>query len=469
MSELAVIDPATEEVVATVRDATPGDARAAADRAAAAFPGWASTPPRQRAEVLRRAHEGLLARAGEAAETIVRENGKPLAEAKGEVTYAAEFLRWYGEEAVRVDGAVVDAPAGGGKLLTLRQPVGVSLLVTPWNFPAAMLTRKVAPALAAGCSVVAKPAEATPLTALLLAEVLRDAGVPDGVVEVVVTSDAAGVVDAVLGDDRVRKLSFTGSTEVGRVLLEKAAARVVNCSMELGGNAPFIVFADAASLPGGLDAAVDGAMIAKLRHNGEACTAANRLYVEAPVADEFAARLTAAMRALRLGPGLEPGTTLGPLIDADTRDKVERLVQAGVDDGATVLTGGRRPADRPTGFFYEATVLGGVRHGSPAVVEEIFGPVAPVIAFDPGAGDDVVAMANDVEVGLVAYVYTADIGRALSVAERLETGMVGINKGLVSDPAAPFGGVKQSGLGREGGHDGLLAFTETKYVAVDWS
>jgi succinate-semialdehyde dehydrogenase/glutarate-semialdehyde dehydrogenase len=325
-----------------------------------------------------------------------------------------------------------------------------------------MLARKIAPALAAGCTAVAKPAELTPLTALLLAEVLAEAGVPDGVVELVVTDDPAPVVDAVLGDPRVRKLSFTGSTAVGRRLLARAADGVVRCSMELGGNAPFVVFADA-----DLDEAVAGAMVAKLRHNGEACTAANRFYVEQPVAEDFARRLATAMASLHVGHGLDPATTLGPLVDAGARDKVERLVQTGIDEGATVRTGGRRPADRPRGFFYEPTLLTGVEHGSSLVAEEIFGPVAPVIAFAPD--DDVVALANDVDAGLVAYVYTRDVGRALAVAERLDTGMVGLNKGLVSDPAAPFGGAKRSGLGREGGHEGLLAFLETKYVAVDWT
>jgi succinate-semialdehyde dehydrogenase/glutarate-semialdehyde dehydrogenase len=463
MGTLEVIDPATEDVISTVADATPADARAAVDRAAAASPSWAGTPPRRRSEILMNAHDRLLARADEVAETIVCENGKPIAEARGEVAYAAEFLRWFAEEAVRMDGGIVQAPGGGGKIVTLLQPVGVSLLVTPWNFPAAMLARKAGPALAAGCTVVAKPAELTPLTALLLGQVFRDAGVPDGVVEIVTTSDPSNVVSAILDDERVRKLSFTGSTEVGRILLAKAAERVVNCSMELGGNAPFIVFADA-----DMDAAIEGAMLSKLRNNGETCTAANRLYVEAPVAAQFAERLAEAMARLPVGPGLDPMTKLGPLIDADTRDKVERLVQAGLDEGARVLTGGRRPPDRPKGFFYEPTVLTGLRHGSAAVAEEIFGPFAPVIAFDPGAGDDVIAMAGDVEFGLVAYVYTRDIGRGLAVAERLETGMVAVNKGLVSDPAAPFGGTKQSGLGREGGHEGLLAFCETKYVAVDW-
>jgi succinate-semialdehyde dehydrogenase/glutarate-semialdehyde dehydrogenase len=461
MTTFEVLDPATEEVVGEVDDASPDDARAAVERAAAAYEGWRSTPPRQRAEVLRRAHELLVARADEVATTITAENGKPIAEAKGEAVYAAEFLRWFSEEAVRMDGSVLEAPDGGGKLLTLLQPVGVALAITPWNFPAAMLTRKLAPALAAGCTVVAKPSEVTPLTALLLGEVLRDAGVPDGCVELLNTTDPQGVVAAVLDDDRVRRLSFTGSTEVGKVLLAQAAERVVNCSMELGGNAPFLVYADA-----DLDAAVAGAMVAKLRHNGEACTAANRFYVEARVAAEFADRLAAAMGALTVGPGRDPSTEIGPLVDTATRDKVERLVQAGVDDGASVVTGGRRPPGRERGYFYEPTVLRGVRHGSPVVVEEIFGPVAPIIAFEPG--DDVVGMANDVAYGLVAYVYTADIGRALRVAESLDTGMVGINKGIVSDPAAPFGGVKQSGLGREGGHEGLLAFCETKYVAVDW-
>ena len=461
-----VFDPSTEEPFATVDDVGVAGASAAVEAASAAFPEWAATPPRTRSDVLRRAHEAMLARAEELAETIVRENGKPLAEARGEVTYAAEFFRWFSEEAVRLHGSVVDAPAGGGKQVVLNQPVGVSYLITPWNFPAAMLTRKIGPALAAGCTVVAKPASLTPLTAIaivdLLREILSEAGVPAGVVNLVASRDSSGVTAAILGDDRVRKLSFTGSTEVGRVLLAQAAERVVNTSMELGGNAPFLVFADA-----DLDAAVEGAMLAKLRHNGETCTAANRFFVEAPVAGEFARKLAAAMADLTVGPGLAPGTQVGPLVDDATREKVERLVQAGIDDGGRVLTGGRRPEAFRRGFYYEPTVVTEVSPDSALLAEEVFGPVASITTFEPG--EDVVARANDVEHGLVAYLYSRDVGRAMATAERLEAGMVAVNKGVVSDPAAPFGGVKQSGLGREGGHEGLLAYTETKYIAVDWT
>jgi succinate-semialdehyde dehydrogenase/glutarate-semialdehyde dehydrogenase len=462
MSTLEIVDPATEEAFASLEDAGRDGAKAAVDAAAEALPTWAATPARQRSEVLRKAFTLMVERADWIAETIVRENGKPIAEAKGEVTYAAEFFRWFAEEAVRMHGSVVEAPAGGGKQVVLLQPVGVSYLITPWNFPAAMLTRKIGPALAAGCTVIAKPASQTPLTAVLLRDILTEAGAPEGVVNLVVSRDSRGVTEVVLGDDRVRKLSFTGSTEVGRVLLAQASERIVNCSMELGGNAPFLVFADA-----DIDAAVAGAMIAKLRHNGEACTAANRFFVEAPVADEFGSKLAAAMAALKVGPGLDPETRLGPLVDAAGREKVERLVQAGVDGGGRVLTGGKRPADRDKGFFYEPTVVTDVPPDSPLLAEEVFGPVASLTTFEPG--EDVVARANDTEFGLVAYLYTGDMGRAMTVAEGLEAGMVGVNKGIVSDPAAPFGGVKQSGLGREGGHEGLLAFTETKYIAVDWA
>jgi succinate-semialdehyde dehydrogenase/glutarate-semialdehyde dehydrogenase len=465
-SAVEVVDPSTEEVFATVPDAGAAGAAEAVDAAAAAFPVWATTPPRTRSEVLRRAYEVMIERADALAETIVRENGKPLTEARGEVVYAAEFFRWFSEEAVRMHGSVVEAPGGGGRQVVINQPVGVSYLITPWNFPAAMLTRKVGPALAAGCTVVAKPASLTPLTAMavcdIVTEALERAGAPEGVVNLVVSADSKGVTSTMLGDERVRKLSFTGSTEVGRALLAQAAERVVNCSMELGGNAPFIVFADA-----DVDAAVEGAMVAKLRHNGETCTAANRFFVEAPVADEFARKLAAAMAGLTVGPGLDPTTRIGPLVDAATREKVERLVEAGVDGGARVLTGGRRPSDRPKGFFYEPTVVADVAPDSALLAEEVFGPVASITTFDPG--DDVVAQANAVEHGLVAYLYTGDIGRGMALAERLEAGMVAVNKGIVSDPAAPFGGVKQSGLGREGGHEGLLAYVEPKYIAVDWS
>lgn len=465
VNQIEVVDPSTGEGFDTVPDMGVDEARSAVEAAARARDEWAATPPRTRSVVLRRVFELLVDRTDELAETIVRENGKPIAEARGEVAYAAEFFRWFSEEAVRLHGTVVDAPGGGGRQMVLHRPVGVSYLITPWNFPAAMLARKMAPALAAGCTVVAKPAEQTPLTAVQLNEVVREAlgevGAPEGVVNLVTTADAPGVTSAVLGDPRVRKLSFTGSTEVGRLLLAQAAERVVNCSMELGGNAPFVVFADA-----DLDAAVAGAMVAKLRHNGETCTAANRFLVEAPVADEFARRLAAAMADLVVGPGLDPATDLGPLIDPAGLSKVERLVQAGVDDGGRVLTGGSRPPHLTRGYYYEATVVADVPPDSALLAEEVFGPVASISSFDPG--EDVVARANDTDHGLIAYVFTRDLGRALAVAERLEAGMVGINKGVVSDPAAPFGGVKESGLGREGGHEGLLAYTETRYVAVDW-
>lgn len=456
---LTVRDPATGATVATVASARLDDLRAAIAAAHAAQPGWAATAPRVRAEALRRVYELMIARTDALATLIVRENGKPLAQARGEVAYAAEFCRWFAEEAVRIDGSITTAPAGDNRILVLRQPVGVALLVTPWNFPAAMATRKIAPALAAGCAVVLKPASQTPLTALAMGAIFMEAGVPAGVVNVVPTRESGALVAAALTDDRVRKLSFTGSTEIGRKLLAQAAERVVNCSMELGGNAPFLVFADA-----DLDAAVEGAMIAKLRHNGEACTAANRFYVEAPVVEAFTRKLTAAMRALKVGPGLEPGVQLGPLVDAATRDKVSRLVSSATLHGARVTTGGEVPPG--PGFFYPPTVLADVATDSPILDEEIFGPVAPIVAVPDEA--TAIAQANAVEYGLVSYVYTRDLARGLRVAEALESGMVGVNRGLVSDPAAPFGGMKQSGIGREGGHEGILEYLETKYVAASW-
>jgi succinate-semialdehyde dehydrogenase/glutarate-semialdehyde dehydrogenase len=401
----------------------------------------------------------MTERADELARLMVAENGKALTDARGEVAYAAEFFRWYSEEAVRLAGSVQTAPSGANRILVVYQPVGVSVLITPWNFPAAMATRKIGPALAAGCPVILKPASETPLTALRLAQLLAEAGVPDGVVNVVPSTRSGAMVSAMVRDPRVRKLSFTGSTEVGRSLLALAAESVVNCSMELGGNAPFVVFADA-----DLDAAIAGAMVAKMRNAGEACTAANRFYVEAPVAEEFARRLAETMGALRLGPGHEPDVQVGPLVNAATRDKVDALVKATVAAGATVLTGGA-PAEGP-GYFYPPTVLASVPADAPVLREEIFGPVAPVVAFD--TEEEAVRLANDTEFGLVSYVYTRDLARGLRVSEALEAGMVGLNRGLVSDPAAPFGGVKQSGIGREGGHHGLLEFTESKYIAVDW-
>jgi succinate-semialdehyde dehydrogenase/glutarate-semialdehyde dehydrogenase len=454
-----VLDPATGQVLASVADGTVDDAIAAVDAADAAAADWAATSPRERSEILRRAFELMTAEAETLAKLVTLENGKALQDARGEVAYAAEFFRWYAEEAVRAHGSVLTAPSGANKILVVQQPVGVCVLVTPWNFPAAMATRKIGPALAAGCTVVLKPASDTPLTALAMARILEDAGVPAGVVNVLPARRSGPTVSAMLHDPRVRKLSFTGSTEVGRILLREAADQVINCSMELGGNAPFLVFADA-----DLDAAIEGAMVAKMRNAGEACTAANRFYVERPVAEEFGRRLAERMQALRLGSGLEEGVQVGPLVNDDTAGKVHELVQGAVQEGATAVVGGRRP-DRP-GFYYEPTVLTGVRPGSAILGEEIFGPVAPIVIFDDEA--DAIRMANDTEYGLVSYVYTSDLARGLRISEALDSGMVGLNRGLVSDPAAPFGGTKQSGIGREGGHDGMLDYLESKYIAVQW-
>ncbi len=456
---LPVINPATEEPITEVADASPEDALDAVGAAAEALPKWAARPPRERGECLRRAFELMTQRSEQLARLMVLENGKALRDARGEILYAAEFFRWYSEEAVRLDGHLSVAPSGANRIMVQRQPVGVSFLITPWNFPAAMATRKIGPALAAGCTVVLKPAKETPLTALAVAGILAEAGVPDGVVNVLPTRKPGPLTEAVLADPRVRKLSFTGSTEVGRMLLKQAADYVLNCSMELGGNAPFLVFDDA-----DVDAAVDGAFLAKMRNGGEACTAANRFYVHEKVATEFSAKLSARLAALSVGPGLDDGVDLGPLVNADTRTKVADLVESATSAGAKVLTGGHAP-DR-VGYYYEPTVLDSVPAGAGILNEEIFGPVAPIVRFtDP---DEAVALANDTEYGLVSYLYSGDLRRALRVAEALEAGMVGINRGVVSDPAAPFGGVKQSGLGREGAHEGLLEYTETKYIAVDW-
>ena len=454
-----VLDPATGEVIASVADGAEGDAAAAVDAAAAAGPGWAKTAPRVRGEVLRRAFELMTERADDLAKLISLENGKALADAKGEVTYAAEFFRWFAEEAVRGEGLISTAPGGANRILVVRQPVGVCVLVTPWNFPAAMATRKIGPALAAGCTVILKPASDTPLTALAMAAILAEAGVPEGVVNVLPSRSSGKVVSKMLKDPRVRKVSFTGSTEVGRLLLAQAAENVVNTSMELGGNAPFLVFADA-----DLEAALDGAMIAKMRNGGEACTAANRFYVEAPVAEEFSRRLAERMSGLVMGPGTDEKTQVGPLVNEDTVAKVDGLVKEAVEGGATAVTGGTRP-DGP-GFYYPPTVLTGVPGDAPILREEIFGPVAPIVTFT--SEQEAVRYANDTEFGLVAYVFTQDLARGLRVSEAIEAGMVGLNRGLVSDPAAPFGGVKQSGIGREGGHEGLLEYLESKYIAVNW-
>jgi succinate-semialdehyde dehydrogenase/glutarate-semialdehyde dehydrogenase len=456
---IEVRDPATEEVIAEVSSGSAEDGVAAVAAAADAAAQWEATAPRSRGEILRRAFDLIIERTDDFAELITRENGKTLADARGEVGYGAEFFRWFSEEAVRNVGEVYQSPSGDKRILVLNQPVGISLLVTPWNFPLSMGTRKIGPALAAGCTVVLKPASDTPLIALALADVLEEAGVPPGVVNVVPADRSSAVVGAMLGDRRVRKLSFTGSTETGRVLLAAASQRVIKTSMELGGNAPFLVFADA-----DLDAAVEGAMLAKMRNAGEACTAANRFYVEAPIAAEFSSRLTAAMKGLTMGPGMEPGVDVGPLINSPTQTKVAELVTEAVEGDADVLTGGSMPDGK--GYFYAPTVLAGVAPDAPILRTEIFGPVAPIVAFDDT--DDVIAQANDTEYGLISYVYSGDERRAMAVAESLEAGMVAVNRGLISDPAAPFGGVKQSGLGREGAHHGLMEFLEPKYIGSSW-
>ena len=454
-----VIDPATEKPIASVASASVEDAKAAVDAASAAMEGWAAKKPRERAEVLRKAFELIIRDTERFAKLMTIENGKALTDLRAEVAYAAEFFRWYAEEAVRNIGEVSRAPASGARIFVQHKPAGVAVLVTPWNFPAAMATRKIGPALAAGCAVVLKPASETPLTMLALMPVMEEAGVPAGVINVLPSRRSGPVVDAMLKDPRVRVVSFTGSTEVGRKLLHAAADNVVKPAMELGGNAPFIVFDDA-----DVDAAIDGAMIAKMRNMGEACTAANRFYVHEKVHDEFAKKLTARMQALKLGNGLDDGVMLGPLVNADTRDKVKALVEDAVGKGASVLTGGKAPTG--PGYFYPATVLDKVPASAKLLREEIFGPVAALQTFS--SEDEVVKRANDTEYGLVAYVYTRDLSRGMRVSERLEFGMIGLNRGLVSDPAAPFGGMKQSGIGREGAHEGLMEFMETQYVSLTW-
>ncbi|MFC4334474.1 NAD-dependent succinate-semialdehyde dehydrogenase [Salininema proteolyticum] len=453
----AVHDPATGEALCQIADASPADGVAALDAAVAAQDSWASHPPRERGEILRRAYQELTSRVDELALLMTLEMGKPLAEARGEIAYAAEFFRWFAEEAVRIDGGYATAPNGTGRFLVAKQPVGPSLLITPWNFPMAMGTRKIGPAIAAGCTSVIKPASQTPLCMLALARILADAGLPDGVLNVLTTTDSGGVMEPLIRDGRARKLSFTGSTAVGRKLLEQCSEKVLRTSMELGGNAPFLVFADA-----DLDAALDGAMLAKMRNIGEACTAANRFYVQRDVAEEFARRMAERMAEQPIGRGTEEGVVVGPLIDEAAVEKVTGLVDDAAERGATVLTGGSA-VDGP-GHFYRPTVLADVPPDARMGQEEIFGPVAPISVFD--TEDEAVRVANDTEYGLVSYLYTSDVKRALRVAERLEAGMVGLNQGIVSNPAAPFGGVKQSGLGREGGTVGIDEFLETKYIAV---
>ena len=457
--EIAVVDPASEAVIADVASASVADALAAVDAADRAGRLWARRSPRERAEILRKAFELMTARAEVFARLITRENGKALKDARGEVAYAAEFFRWYAEEAVRNIGDLYTAPSGANRIMVLQQPVGVSLLITPWNFPAAMATRKIAPALAAGCAVILKPASDTPLTALAVAGLLEEAGVPPGVVNVMASARSSKIVSAMLDDPRVRKLSFTGSTEVGRILLANAARTVVNCSMELGGNAPVIVCNDA-----DLDVAVEGAMVAKMRNGGEACTAANRFYVEDGIADAFTRRFAERMQALKIGPGLEAGVDLGPLINKAAQDDMAALVADARGHGGRVLTGGEKLNRK--GFYFQPTVIADAGDGARMLADEIFGPIAPIQRFDDL--DDAVARANASDYGLIAYVFTQDLKKGLGLSERLDAGMVGLNRGVVSDPAAPFGGVKQSGIGREGAHDGMLEFLEKKYIAVDW-
>ena len=454
-----VVNPATEGVLASVASATVEDARAALDAADAAFADWAGRSPRARSEILRRAWELMSARLEDFARLITLENGKARADAMGEASYAAEFFRWFAEEAVRADGLITRAPASGARIIVQHKPAGIAVLVTPWNYPAAMGTRKIAPALAAGCPVIIKPASETPLTMLALMPLLQEAGVPEGIVNVVPSRKSGAIVDAMLHDPRVRVVSFTGSTGVGRTLLKSAADQILTPAMELGGNAPLIVFDDA-----DLDAAVRGAMLAKMRNLGEACTAANRIYVHADVAEAFSGKLTDAMAQLKVGNGLEDGVDVGPLVNAATRDKVTAFVEDAVAKGASLRLGGGA-IDGP-GFFYPPTVLTDVPETADCVHDEIFGPVAALQTFTDEA--DVIARANTTEYGLVAYVFTGDFRRGLQVSERLDYGMVGLNRGLVSDPAAPFGGTKQSGLGREGGHEGMFEFMETQYISAEW-
>ncbi|WP_413221891.1 NAD-dependent succinate-semialdehyde dehydrogenase [Tritonibacter mobilis] len=454
-----VVNPATEKVIASVASAEISDADAALDAAEAAMKDWAARTPRQRSEVLRKAWELMSARLEEFAHYITLENGKARADAMGEATYAAEFFRWFSEEAVRADGMLTHAPASGARIMVQHKPAGLAVLVTPWNYPAAMGTRKIAPALAAGCAVIIKPASETPLTMLALMPLLEEAGVPPGLVNVLPSKRTGALVDHMLHDPRVRVVSFTGSTGVGRKLLHAAADQVLKPAMELGGNAPLIVFDDA-----DLDVAVEGAMLAKMRNLGEACTAANRIYVHEAVAEEFTRRFSAAMGALKVGNGTDPSVDVGPLVNADTRDKVAAFVADAVAKGAKIEIGGTQPEG--PGFFYPPTVLSNVPETADCVHDEIFGPVAAIQTFSDQ--DDVIRRANDTEYGLVAYVFSEDMKRALQVCERLDYGMVGLNRGLVSDPAAPFGGVKQSGLGREGGHEGMLEFMETQYISASW-
>jgi len=456
-STLAVIDPSDESVIANVQVSSDKECADAVDAADRAFKSWAKTAPRVRGEILRKAFEIMVAEADRLAEIVSRENGKVLSDAKGEILYAAEFFRWFSEEAVRINGEYRTSPSGDKKIVITKQPIGVSLLITPWNFPAAMATRKIGPALAAGCTVILKPAGETPLTAIAIVEILERAGVPAGVVNLILPTPTGPAIAKILKDPRVVNLSFTGSTEVGRVLLKEAADRVIRCSMELGGNAPFLVLSDA-----NVDEAVAGALLAKMRNGGAACTAANRFYVAKEVADEFTTKLAKAMGDLKLAPGVTAGAQLGASVSVKERNKIAELVDASVTAGGQVKTGGKLPAG--VGAFYPATVLA-VKNDNPILNQEIFGPVAPIVITN--SDEEAISLANATEFGLIAYVYSANLKRAMKVAEALESGMVAINKGVISDPAAPFGGFKQSGLGREGGFAGIEEFLETKYIGVE--
>ncbi|TPG16253.1 NAD-dependent succinate-semialdehyde dehydrogenase [Pedococcus bigeumensis] len=454
---LAVEDPSSGGTLAQVADATVADGKAALDAAVAAQGDWAKTPPRDRGEILRAAFERITERAEDFATLMTLEMGKTLAESRGEVTYGAEFFRWFSEEAVRIHGRWSTAPNGATRLLTMKKPVGPTLMITPWNFPLAMGTRKIGPAIAAGCTMVVKPASQTPLTMLALAELLRECGLPAGVLNVITTSHTGDVMEPIIRDPRLRKLTFTGSTGIGRRLVEQSAEQLLRVSMELGGNAPFIVFEDA-----DLDRAVDGAMLAKMRNIGEACTAANRFFAHESVADEFASKFAARMAGLTLGKGTKKGVDVGPLIDAKARDGVSELVEDARAKGGKVLTGGGQVKGR--GYFFQPTVISGVPMTARVMSEEIFGPVAPIATFRTEA--EAIAKANSTEYGLASYVFTNDLSRVIRVSEALEYGMIGINQGIISNPAAPFGGVKASGFGREGGFEGIEEYLETTYVGI---
>jgi succinate-semialdehyde dehydrogenase/glutarate-semialdehyde dehydrogenase len=456
-SSIAVTDPSDNSTIANVAVASDEHCAAAIDAASNAFKSWAKTAPRVKAEILRKAFEIMVAEADRLAEIITKENGKVLSDAKGEILYAAEFFRWFSEEAVRINGEFRVAPNGDKRILVTKQPIGVSLLITPWNFPAAMATRKIGPALAAGCTVILKPAGETPLTAMAIVEILERAGVPKGVVNLILPVPSGPGIAKMLKDPRVVNLSFTGSTYVGQILLKAAADNVIRCSMELGGNAPFLVLADA-----NVDDAVSGAMLAKMRNGGAACTAANRFYVASEVVDEFTTKLSKAMSELKMASGITVGAQLGASVSIKERDKIASLVETSISNGAQIKTGGKSPEG--IGAFYPATVLT-VNKDNPILKEEIFGPVAPIVITN--SDEEAIALANATEFGLIAYVYSSDLKRAIRTAEALESGMVAINKGVISDPAAPFGGVKQSGLGREGGFAGIEEFLETKYIGVE--